>query len=305
MATPEILGKANEGNATLIARPEALLKFEETQERNASRPHGLQAVPPRGGQNPGAGKRKGGFFNFLFCGGEDESVQWVKVELEEEDKASTETRERVAWNESLHLYVLSCIDHLAKYGENEARLFAVSGSQQVIEEMRMQYGELLPEGTDVHVACAVLKQAVRDAESPLIDIEALQAWAVATASKKKQPADADGEPLVIPSFKESLLYSTLQIVREKSPRRAFVLARLMYLLGDISSRIEITQMNSHNLSLCLAPSLLQWDPYADAALLVLGRMTAYVMELIDDGREHAEKLRDYCLELQNLASLPY
>mmetsp|Transcript_2846 Transcript_2846/g.8691 ORF Transcript_2846/g.8691 Transcript_2846/m.8691 type:complete len:336 (+) Transcript_2846:207-1214(+) len=307
---PKLLGTATEGNATLIARPEALLKFAESQEQNPHAHRGQRREQLLEDANQQQAKqKKGGLLTRLFCAGSDSEEVRLEIPSEGGQDSVAETAPEtfeIPWNKELHRYILSCIDVLESSGLTAKRPFAVSGSQMVIEKMKHKYDEPLPANTDLHVTCAVLKQAIRDAEIPLVEIEALQHWAFTVAAAKTRRGEVTEEEddclSQVPTFKSSHLYATLQIVEEKSPQRAYVLARLVYMLGDISARVEETQMNSHNLSLCLAPSLLQWDAYEDSALLVLGRMTAFVMNLIDDGRENPERLRDYYTELHSRLS---
>eukprot|EP00188_Purpureofilum_apyrenoidigerum_P004130 Plantae.Rhodophyta-Purpureofilum_apyrenoidigerum.ctg45440.p1 GENE.Plantae.Rhodophyta-Purpureofilum_apyrenoidigerum.ctg45440~~Plantae.Rhodophyta-Purpureofilum_apyrenoidigerum.ctg45440.p1 ORF type:complete len:348 (+),score=61.33 Plantae.Rhodophyta-Purpureofilum_apyrenoidigerum.ctg45440:38-1045(+) len=306
---PKLLGTATEGNATLIARPEALLKFAESQEQNPHAHQGQRREQLLEDASQQQTKKKGGLLTRLFCATSDTE----EVRLDGNDEVGRGSAAQIApesfefpWNQQLYRYILSCIDVLESSGLTAKRPFAVSGSQMIIEKMKHKYEAPIPPDTDLHVTCAVLKQAIRDAESPLIEIDALQQWAFAVASAKsnrREDGNEDDDCMSqVPTFRTSHLFATLQLVEQESLRRAYVLARLMYMLGDISARVEETQMNSHNLSLCLAPSLLQWDAYEDSALLVLGRMTAFVMNLIDDGRENAERLGEYCIDLSGRLS---
>ena len=99
-------------------------------------------------------------------------------------------------------------------------------------------------------------------------------------------------------FASSVLRSTLDIIAsEFSVRRALLCAHLLRLLGTISARIAVTNMNAHNLALCLAPSMLQWDPNGMNALLILNKMMQFIMQLIEESRIHMESLDSYCESL--------
>lgn len=100
------------------------------------------------------------------------------------------------------------------------------------------------------------------------------------------------------TFADSYLAATIESTNKlKGPRRAYILARLMRLLGRVSANVQQSRMNAHSLAKCVAPSMLHWDPNTNFALLMLGRITAYVMTMIEDARVFDENL---CIKIDEL-----
>lgn len=101
------------------------------------------------------------------------------------------------------------------------------------------------------------------------------------------------------TFADSYLAATIESTNTlKGPRRAYILARLMRLLGRVSANVQQSRMNAHSLAKCVAPSMLHWDPNTNFALLMLGRITAYVMTMIEDARVFDENL---CIKIDELS----
>mmetsp|Transcript_4861 Transcript_4861/g.13036 ORF Transcript_4861/g.13036 Transcript_4861/m.13036 type:complete len:328 (-) Transcript_4861:117-1100(-) len=321
MGQQELLAGTVEKETLLIARPEALGHFEQQQaQQQAQQQRAAHAVqtPNAASANNSNSNSKQGFFSKVFCFGADNSTATAAPSSGSARAAAPANlelevqRKKFEWNELTEHTLLVCIDHLFKYGIREQRLFAVSADQDDVDALRVQLGMPLPENVDLHVAAATIKDRMRHAKEPFMPIAALKPWL-----EKKRSAAAETEHMSPPhsgrsssfsddqcaalasgSFEDSVIKQTLEIMRnEVSPKRAYLCARFLLLLGYIASGIETTQMNSHNLALCITPSLLQWDNNAKQALLILSRMTAFVIQLIDDAQLYSEKVRRYCDEL--------
>mmetsp|Transcript_4078 Transcript_4078/g.7157 ORF Transcript_4078/g.7157 Transcript_4078/m.7157 type:complete len:349 (-) Transcript_4078:322-1368(-) len=228
---------------------------------------------------------------------------------------SSATQKKFQWDALTEYTILACIEHLDTNGVQEPRLFAVSADQDDVDMLRVETGVPLKEDMDLHVAAATIKDRMRHADSPFIPISAVQTWIASQVQAQEAEMKAhlrvddpnrltqstnsaeEMESIYIAkttSFAESNLKKILDHIKHSvSEQRAKLVSRFFLLLGDIAARISITQMNSHNLALCLTPSMLQWDTHASQALLVLARMTAFVMEMIDDARLFSESLRKY------------
>lgn len=130
LGNPEILRTPYEQHATLVARPDALLKFEQAQERNVAPGNDIKREDgyPHANHQRMNRKRSGGLKKFLFCVGADENTdRWNEDNEADRDEDDMKARERVPWNAELECYLLSCIDQLETNGINGERLFAVSG----------------------------------------------------------------------------------------------------------------------------------------------------------------------------------
>ncbi|KAA8499561.1 hypothetical protein FVE85_7146 [Porphyridium purpureum] len=215
------------------------------------------------------------------------------------DALTTKVERKVfEWDGTTEFTIAACIDFLeANGGDLEPRLFAVSADQDEVDAFTVRQGERIPLQTDLHVAAAVIKDRMRHANGAFLPIAVLQAWAKAEQDKEQgagAAADtslASSIPVIqqmtgIPDQRSSgyrALSATLEIVRvEVSEKRAYLVARLFSLLARIAGRFCITQMTSQNLALCLAPSLLQWDPNGNLALVVLNKMMTFVQRAIED-----------------------
>lgn len=113
----------------------------------------------------------------------------------------------------------------------------------------------------------------------------------AVASSATALASRVAEVAAARSFTETHLGKTLELTEsEASPKRAYVLARFLRLLGRVSAHVETSRMNAHCLAKCVAPSMLHWDPNSTFALLMLGKITAFVMTMIEEARIHDQSL---------------
>lgn len=202
---------------------------------------------------------------------------------------------RHRWTESMEWLILSCVDFLEHHGLDERNLFAVSAVDDLVRNMRVSLGVSLPPSTDPHVAAGVIKAQIRHADEPLVAKDCLRAYIDAQVDgKKRAPGEADAAPGMTasaPTYKESQLAITVDAMKDISGvKRAFVLARIMRLLGRVSANVEVSKMNAHCLAKCVAPSMLHWDPNSNFALLMLGKITAFVMTMIEDAKVFDEQL---------------
>ncbi|KAK1862977.1 hypothetical protein I4F81_005543 [Pyropia yezoensis] len=159
--------------------------------------------------------------------------------------------------------IVACVELLQRVGLDEPNLFAVSAVDAHVRRLRVRRGAPLPPSTDPHVATGAIKAHIRAAESPL----------------------------------GSHLARTLGTIEASAgASRAGVFGRLMLLLGRITARVEVSRMNAHCLAKCIAPSLLHWDAVSTFSLLTLGKITAFVMAMVEEARLYDELLGVYCEE---------
>lgn len=215
------------------------------------------------------------------------------------------------WENRMEWLVVACIDFLEGHGLHERNLFAVSAVDDLVRETTIPLRSPMPKWTDPHVAAGVIKAKIRHAEEPLINkaclreyIEALGEGLGPNDGSSSSPAvvegSADPHEAVASSFRDTFLAKTVDsTITYHGPRRAYVLARFMRLLGRVSANIESSRMNAHSLAKCVAPSMLHWDPNANFALLMLGRITAYVKKMIEEARVYDEQL---CLKIDHVAA---
>ncbi|KAI0564038.1 Rho GTPase activation protein [Gracilaria domingensis] len=204
---------------------------------------------------------------------------------------------RHPWTPHMEWLILACIDFLELNGLGERTLFAVSAVDDLVRNMRVDLGASLPSSTDPHVAAGVIKAQIRHANEPLVAKDCLRAYI------ESQPSDdSQGASIVNTSatYRDSHLARTVDATaRLSSPKRAYILARFMRLLGRVSANVEVSKMNAHCLAKCVAPSMLHWDPNSSFALLMLGKITAFVMNMIEDARVYDENLCQKISELQS------
>lgn len=193
--------------------------------------------------------------------------------------------ERECWGEAMERLIVACCAVLEEHGLDEPNLFAVSAVDDLVRGLRLAGDGFGPE-TDPHVAAGVIKARVRYAESPLVGREGLRRFI-----GREGPGTG---------WEGSVLKETVGIVRkENGVRRAYVFARVMRLLGRVSANVERSRMNAHCLAKCVAPSMLHWDPNSTFALLMLGKITAYVMAMIEEARVYDEEV---CATVEALKS---
>lgn len=190
--------------------------------------------------------------------------------------------------------ILACVDFLEQHGLGERNIFAVSAVDDLVRDMSVQLGQPLPTSTDPHVAAGVIKAQIRHADSPLVSKDCLRAYIehhnedISSASLNR-------------SFVDTHLSKTILAMEDSvGAKRAYVLARIMRLLGRVSANEEVSKMNAHCLAKCVAPSMLHWDPNSSFALLMLGKITAFVMAMIEDARVFDEQL---CHKIQQLSEV--
>lgn len=210
------------------------------------------------------------------------------------------------WDARMEWLIVACMDFLEKYGLHERNLFAVSAVDDLVRAMSVPRGAPLPRGTDPHVAAGVIKAKIRHADEPLVAKSCLRDYIDAQAAdsgdngnsrdksptKENRSAPISSSPnSIAPSFRLSFLAKTIDSLSTiHGPKRAYILARFMRLLGRVSANIESSRMNAHCLAKCVAPSMLHWDPNSGFALLMLGKITAYVMTMIEEARVFDESL---------------
>lgn len=204
------------------------------------------------------------------------------------------------WEDRMEWLIVACINFLEAHGLHEHNLFAVSAVDDLVRHTTVGHRAPMPIGTDPHVAAGVIKAKIRHADAPLVDKSCLRQYIEAQGEKPATMAPDDGGEhgsgtaiaavTSSPSFRESFLCKTIESTHiHHGARRAYILARFMRLLGRVSANVE-SRMNAHSLAKCVAPSMLHWDPNASFALLMLGRITAYVMSMIEDARVFDENL---------------
>lgn len=216
--------------------------------------------------------------------------------------------------------IVACVDFLEQYGLHEQNIFAVSAVDHLVRGTTIALLSRMPDNTDPHVAAGVIKDKIRHAEEPLIDKQCLRAYIEALGEGVAQAeastgnagggdADnsnpdagvataADGSLAVASTFRETFLAKTIEATRVgHGARRAYILARFLRLLGRVSANVESSRMAAHSLAKCVAPSMLHWDPNANFALLMLGRITAYVKKMVEEARAYDEQLCQMVEEL--------
>ncbi|PXF49992.1 Rho GTPase-activating protein 22 [Gracilariopsis chorda] len=205
--------------------------------------------------------------------------------------------ERHPWTPHMEWLILACIDFLELHGLDERTLFAVSAVDDLVRNMHVDIGVKLPSNTDPHVAAGVIKAQIRHANEPLVAKDCLKAY---IASQPPDDGQSTAPAASTPSiYRDSHLARTVDATeRMSSPRRAYILARFMRLLGRVSANVEVSKMNAHCLAKCVAPSMLHWDPNSSFALLMLGKITAFVMTMIEDARVFDEKLCQKIADLE-------
>lgn len=213
------------------------------------------------------------------------------------------------WEDRMEWLIIACVDLLEAQGLHEHNLFAVSAVDDLVRQTTVPYRSAFPSNTDPHVAAGVIKAKIRHADEPLVDRSCLRLFIDAQADKATlagASVDAAQPDSGLASashsgttFRESYLSKTIEATNEhRGTRRAYILARFMRLLGRVSANVEESRMNAHSLAKCVAPSMLHWDPNTNFALLMLGRITAYVMTMIEDARVYDEPL---CQKIDQLA----
>lgn len=227
------------------------------------------------------------------------------------------------WDNRMEWLITACVDFLEAQGLHERNLFAVSAVEDLVRAMTVPLGSPLPKTTDPHVAAGVIKAKIRHADEPLVSKTCLRKYIDAQASEggdgkakgqkkaaqgapkdsEKGTGSAPGTPKTpktsrARTFRQTFLASTIDDMEElHGARRSYILARFMRLLGRVSANIEASKMNAHCLAKCVAPSMLHWDPNSGFALLMLGKITAYVMAMIEDARVFDEHL---CQKIDDL-----
>ncbi|CAN8070601.1 unnamed protein product [Agarophyton chilense] len=296
-----------DNGTSLIARAEALNAFMRMQPAaNMARqtPHSLAptSLPPRPSPQYDAPVEPG-----CLCFGSSKpsrrpsarhvSSQVTRPRREYYPDNLSVQPERHPWTSHMEWLILACIDFLELNGLGERTLFAVSAVDDLVRNMHVDIGVGLPSNTDPHVAAGVIKAQIRHANEPLVAKECLRAYI------ESQPTDDSQKASVFKTaatYRESHLARTVDAtVRISSPRRAYILARFMRLLGRVSANVEVSKMNAHCLAKCVAPSMLHWDPNSSFALLMLGKITAFVMNMIEDARAFDENLCQKISELQS------
>lgn len=202
---------------------------------------------------------------------------------------------RHKWGRRMEWLIVACVDFLEKEGLDERNIFAVSAVDDLVRNMTVEEGEELAKNTDPNVAAGVIKAQIRHADEALVGKECLRTYIELQQAREGDGSPGDG----LRSYEESHLARTVDDTKRISgARRAYVLARIMRLLGRVSANEEVSRMNAHCLAKCVAPSMLHWDPNSGFALLMLGKITAFVMTMIEDARVFDENL---CQKIDELA----
>lgn len=210
--------------------------------------------------------------------------------------------DRHPWGPEMEWVILGCVNFLEEYGLDEPNLFAVSAVDDLVRNLRLPVGTALPPRTDPHVASGAIKARVRHAESALLSKACLRHYIESTGGEGDGGGGVGGGTVATREVRKEWegchLEKAMRMTAEESGgRRAFVLARFMRLLGRVSANVESSRMNAHCLAKCVAPSMLHWDPNSQFALLMLGKITAYVMAMIEEARVHDEAL---CEDIERL-----
>lgn len=190
--------------------------------------------------------------------------------------------------------ILACVNLLEREGLAERNIFAVSAVEDLVKETTVPLGRDLPTGTDPHIAAGVIKAQIRHADSPLVSKDCLRLYI------ERQGEAGAGEAKHRDCFADCELSKAINETEVKvSVKRAYVLAKIMRLLGRVSANEPTSGMNAHCLAKCVAPSMLHWDPNSSFSLLMLGKITGFVMTMIEDARIFDEKLSAKIDELAN------
>lgn len=193
---------------------------------------------------------------------------------------------RHPWTEHVEWLLIACIDFLEKKALHELRLFAVSAVDDSLNDLQVDIGYFLPSNTDPHVAAGVIKMKLRNVNEPLASKDCL------TSFIDLQNAIQEKNVPLASEFESSHLATAIEITRKsKGQRRAYIFARLIRLLGLLTANSDKNGMSTEGLAKCVAPSLLHWDPNSRFSLLMLGKITSYVMKMTDEARLFCELLR--------------
>lgn len=290
-APPSILHSEDMHNpeTTLIARAEALKAF--TRMQSAANSAKLRAPTSPGGPSRkrsldnGSNVKSSGCF-LCFGGGSGAHApppaQGAPTRPRREyypDNLSVQPQ-RHPWTKQMEWLILACVDFLEEHALDERNLFAVSAVDDLVRNLEVAVAAPLPRNTDPHVASGAIKMQIRHASEPLVPKECLKRYIEAQGA-----ANASGAPQQASNFAETHLAKTIELIQTSvSPRRAYIFARFMRLLGRVSANVANSGMNAHCLAKCAAPSMLHWDPNSGYALLMLGKITGYVMNMIEEAR---------------------
>lgn len=309
----------NDNGTSLIARAEALNAFMKMQPAaDEARNNAVRSAPPQSetAHTP-ASQAEGTGGCFCFSSGttaKNPMPQSISGSLKPTreyypDNLSVQPL-RHPWDNRMEWLIVACIDFLEVNGLHERNLFAVSAVEDLVRAMSVPLAVALPGTTDPHVAAGVIKAKIRHAKEPLVAKTCLRDYIDAqggdTGAENEgnaiantitsEKGEEDNVVKVVPAprpktFRQTFLCKTIdQMEKMHGSRRAYVLARFMRLLGRVSANIEVSKMNAHCLAKCVAPSMLHWDPNSGFALLMLGKITAYVMTMIEDARVFDEHL---------------
>lgn len=301
-----------DNDTTLIARAEALNAFMRMQPAaNQARLAASNGPPPR--TPPVAANPQSTSNSSCLCFGRSPDPPPTNSNRPHReyypDNLSVQPNPH-PWENRMEWLIVSCIDFLESHGLHERNLFAVSAVDDLVRETTIPLRSPMPAHTDPHVAAGVIKAKIRHAQEPLINkgclrdyIEALGEGLASNDGSSSSPAVIEGvstdpHDTVAPTFRDTFLARTIEsTIAYHGNRRAYILARFMRLLGRVSANIESSRMNAHSLAKCVAPSMLHWDPNANFALLMLGRITAYVKKMIEEARVYDEQL---CLKIDQV-----
>lgn len=282
-APPSILHSEDMHNpeTSLIARAEALKAFNRMQSAANSAKLRAPTPPSSNRRNYDAPRSTGCFLCFGGGAPAPQPARGPPTRPRREyypDNLSVQPQ-RHPWTREMEWLILACIDFLEEHALDERNLFAVSAVDDLVRNLEVPVAAPLPRGTDPHVASGAIKMQIRHASEPLVPKDCLK-WYIET-----QGSGAGGPPPKAKVFADSALSKTIELINAKvSSRRAFIFARFMRLLGRVSANVENSGMNAHCLAKCVAPSMLHWDPNSGFALLMLGKITGYVMNMIEEAR---------------------
>lgn len=300
-----------DNGTTLIARAEALNAFMKMQPA-ANQARENHSVSPTSPNSPNSAISQDQVDSGCFCFGASRSTSRRPPNSRQVSNHITKPKREYypdnlsvqpakhPWTPSMEWLILACVDFLETSGLDERTLFAVSAVDDLVREMRVDIGDKLPASTDPHVAAGVIKAQIRHANEPLVSKECLKMYIESQSSDDSekvadQPSSSSSSTN---TYKDSHLAKTVDATENiSSPRRAYVLARFMRLLGRVSANVEVSKMDAHCLAKCVAPSMLHWDPNSSFALLMLGKITAFVMTMIEEARVFDENLCQRITEL--------
>ncbi len=272
---------------SLIARAEALNAFNRMQ---AAASAARRSSLPSSADNAGGTRTSPKYILSCFCFGIPSPVPSTNVPISRPhreynpDNLSVQP-ERHPWSQSMEWLILACIDFLEEYALNERNLFAVSAVDDLVRNLHVPVASQLPRNTDPHVAAGAIKMQMRYATDPLVPKECLATYI------EDQATMTGTHSRSVTSFSQTHIAKAIDSIKASiSPRRAYLFARFMRLLGRVSANIANSGMNAHSLAKCVAPSMLHWDPNSGFALLMLGKITAFVMSMIEDARKFDEVL---------------